>query len=288
MAEDPIPVVVFSATTGAADAAMRALADGAVDVVTKPRVGLRNFVEDGCTALVETVRGAASARVRRRVFPSPPWQMQRPVAARNVPPVRGTHQLIAIGASTGGTEALATVLRELPADAPGVAVVQHMPEGFTAAFAARLDAACTVEVKEARPGDRLTRGRVLIAPGNRHLVVRRSGEHYVADVLDAAPVSRHRPSVDVLFGSVAEAAGAAAMGVILTGMGSDGATGLLEMKRRGAHTLAQAEASCVVFGMPKEAIARGAAVEVLPLERMAAAMLRGREPRCVSVPSPAR
>ena len=178
-----------------------------------------------------------------------------------------------MGASTGGTEALGVVLSRLPADAPGVAVVQHMPEGFTAAFAKRLDGCSQMQIKEAAPGDRLGRGQVLIAPGNRHLVLRRAGDEYIAELLDAPPVSRHRPSVDVLFRSVADVAGDAAIGVILTGMGDDGAAGLLEMKLRGAATIAQDEASCIVFGMPKEAIARGAVDEVIALPQIAPALV---------------
>jgi two-component system chemotaxis response regulator CheB len=180
--------------------------------------------------------------------------------------------VIAIGASTGGTEALEEILAALPADTPGIAVVQHMPEGFTAAFARRLDAGTPMDVKEAVSGDRLHRGRVLVAPGNRHLVLRRAGGEYVAELLDAPPVSRHRPSVDVLFHSVAAAAGPAAVGVILTGMGGDGAEGLSVMKARGARTIAQDETSCVVFGMPREAIARGAVDEVVKLSTIAAVL----------------
>jgi two-component system chemotaxis response regulator CheB len=182
--------------------------------------------------------------------------------------------VVVLGASTGGTEALRAFLEAMPPDAPGIAIVQHMPEVFTAQFAKRLDQICRIEVKEAQPDDRLVSGRAVIAPGNRHLAVRRSGALYFVDVLDGPPVSLHRPSVDVLFRSAARAAGENAVGVILTGMGADGASGLAEMKAAGAHTIAQDEATSVVFGMPKEAIARGCVDEVLPLERIAGAVLK--------------
>jgi len=182
-------------------------------------------------------------------------------------------RMVAVGASTGGTEAVRLLLEAMPPDAPGIAVVQHMPEGFTAAFARRLAETCRIQVKEAADGDRLEPGRALVAPGNRHLTVRREGDRYLARILDGPPVSRHRPSADVLFRSVAQAAGAGAVGVILTGMGDDGAEGLLEMRRAGAFTLAQDEATSVVFGMPKEAIARGAVDEVHPLQRIARVLL---------------
>lgn len=272
MSEAPIPVVIFSATQQA-DTVMQALSDGAVDAVSKPQIGIRDFLEDSYTLLVDAVRGAAGAKlVRRR------GAMLRTGPTPSLPPLRMAPsaeppRIVAVGASTGGTEALTTLLQAMPADAPGMAIVQHMPAGFTGAFAKRLDACCQVHVKEAAHGDRLRPGHVLIAPGNRHLVVRRVGGEYVADVLDAPLVSRHRPSVDILFRSVATAAGASGIGVLLTGMGADGAEGLLEMKRSGAATLAQDEASSVVFGMPKEAIARGAVDVVLPIDRIAGAVL---------------
>ena len=273
MAEDPIPVVIFSSTTGAVDAAVSALAEGAVDIVTKPQIGIRDFLADSRAMLVDTVLGAASAKVARRASPRAIVTEDDRSPTRRSLRDRASADVIAIGASTGGTEALLTILEALPVETPGVAVVQHMPEGFTGAFAQRLDASCRVEVKEAAQGDVLARGRVLLAPGNRHLVVRRRGGEYVVDLSDAPRVSRHRPSVDVLFRSVASAVGASAIGVILTGMGSDGADGLLEMKRCGAATIAQDEATCVVFGMPKEAIARGAVDDVVPLERVPSLIL---------------
>lgn len=275
MAEDPLPVVVCSAlATDRAEAAMHALAEGAVAIITKPRVGVQAFLEESAVLIVDTLRGAAEARGLRRIAPP---RAATPGVAPKAAPVRQltitSDRIVAIGASTGGTEALRTVLETMPPDCPGIVVVQHMPEIFTAAFAARLDGICRIEVKEAADGDRILEGRALIAPGNRHTAVRRSGAHYVVEVTDGPLVSRHRPSVNVLFRSVATEAGPNALGVIMTGMGADGADGLLEMKRAGAATIAQDEATCVVFGMPKEAIARGAVDDVLALERIPRALL---------------
>jgi two-component system chemotaxis response regulator CheB len=275
MAEDPIPVIVCSALTGpGTEAALRAMDEGAVDVVNKPRLGVRSFLSDGRTMLIDALHAAAAARLQRRSGPAPAPLEAAPHAASALPVGMTTDKIAAIGASTGGTEALRTILQAMPPDAPGLAIVQHMPEGFTRAFAERLHQQCRIEVKEAADGDRLFDGRALIAPGNRHMAVRRSGAHYVVDVTDGPLVSRHRPSVDVLFRSVARAVGSSAVGVILTGMGADGADGLLEMKRTGAATLAQDEASCVVFGMPKEAVARGAVDDLVPLGRIAEHVLR--------------
>ncbi len=274
MAEDPIPVVVCSVlTNGAADVAMRALDEGAVDVVTKPRLGLPGVSDDAASPLIDAVRAASQASVKRRRAATPAVQRGADPSAR--PAVRpvASDAIVAVGASTGGTEALGMLLGALPEDAPGLVVVQHMPEGFTAAFARRLDGVCRISVKEAADGDRVERGRALIAPGNRHVVVRAEGAQWRVRVVDGPPVSRHRPSVDVLFGSVAEAAGRSAVGVLLTGMGRDGAEGLLAMKQRGARTIAQDAATCVVFGMPKEAIALGAVDEVVALPRIASVIL---------------
>jgi two-component system chemotaxis response regulator CheB len=273
MAEDPIPVVVCTATTEcAADVAIRALDEGAVDVVTKPRVGVRGFFEDSATPLVDTLRAAAQASLKRRAAPTP---VRMRAAERSAPPPRRRvkRALVAVGASTGGTDALTVLLGALPEDAPGLVVVQHMPKGFTGAFARRLDGVCRVAVREAADGDRVERGLALIAPGDRHMIVRPEGAHWRVRIVDGPPVSRHRPSVDVLFRSVADAAGAAAVGVILTGMGRDGAEGLRAMKEVGGWTIAQDEATCVVFGMPREAIALGVVDVVAPLSRIAAAVL---------------
>jgi two-component system chemotaxis response regulator CheB len=274
---EPIPVVICSSLAEAGSSvALQAMDDGAVAIVAKPRVGLKGFLEDSATRLIDAVRGAAHVRVRRRAAaPDARHDVGEVVPAKPARTLASTtHKVVAIGASTGGTEALRVVLEAMPPDAPGIAVVQHMPEAYTAAFARRLDELCRIEVKEAVHGDRLVPGRALIAPGNHHLAVRRSGALYFAEVLDGPPVCRHRPSVDVLFRSAAQAAGANAVGVLLTGMGNDGAQGLLELHQTGAHTIAQDEATSVVFGMPKEAIALGGASEVLPLGRIAGVVLR--------------
>jgi two-component system, chemotaxis family, protein-glutamate methylesterase/glutaminase len=279
MSTDPIPVVVCSALTGpGSEAALRALEEGAVEIVTKPRLGVQGFLEDSATLLTDAVCGAAKARVRLRAPAAAPREPS--VSAKEAFPARftplsvTTDRVVVVAASTGGTQALVRLLEEIPPDGPGLVIVQHMPEVFTAAFARRLNGICRIEVKEAENGDRVLEGRALVAPGNRHTRLRRTGMHYAVDVTDGPLVSRHRPSADVLFWSAAQAAGVNVIGVILTGMGSDGADGLLEMRLAGAHTIAQDEASCVVFGMPGAAIARGAVHEVQPLPRIAAAILR--------------
>jgi two-component system, chemotaxis family, protein-glutamate methylesterase/glutaminase len=279
MAEDPIPVVVCSGLAArGTEVAIRALEAGAVEVLAKPQLGVSDFLHDSAATLIETIRGAAEARVKRRapvatVLPRHSADLVLPRRAA-LPPAPAADLLVAIGASTGGTEALRLLLEAMPEDAPGILIVQHMPERFTAAFAARLDKSCRIAVKEAEAGDRVLRGRALIAPGNRHLLVRRSGVHYAVELSDGPPVSRHRPSADVLFRSVAQAAGPYAVGVILTGMGDDGAAGLLEMKQADAATIAQDERTSVVWGMPKEAIVRGAVDEVLPLASITSAILK--------------
>jgi two-component system chemotaxis response regulator CheB len=274
---EPVPALICSRLVGPnTEVALQALERGAVGVVTKPTLGVKGFLFDSAEQLVEAVRGAVHARVLQRAA-APPPRCDASVVLLPRPPTTlatSTKTVVVIGASTGGTEALRAILEEMPPDASGIAIVQHMPEVFTGAFASRLHARCRIEVKEAAQGDRICSGRALIAPGNHHLAVRRSGEDYFAEVLDGPPVSRHRPSVDVLFRSAAQAAGPNAVGVILTGMGDDGARGLLEMRQAGAHTIAQDEATCVVFGMPREAIAAGATCEELPLSSIAAAVLR--------------
>ncbi len=270
MAEDPIPTVICSGVAvRGTEAALRALDEGAVGIITKPKLGVRNFLYESGVVLTDMVRSAARARIRRRF--SPPLLPRREPATLPPQPFSpgfSSKRLVAIGASTGGTEALTEILTAMPADAPAIVVVQHMPEVFTAAFAQRLDRECKIEVKEAEQGDRITPGRALIAPGNLHMSVRRRGAQIFADISEGPLVSRHRPSVDVLFRSVAQAVGADALGIILTGMGNDGARGLLEMKNAGAETVAQDEASCVVFGMPREAIACGAVDVMLPLSEV--------------------
>jgi two-component system chemotaxis response regulator CheB len=277
MATDPIPVVICSALAGrGTQTALKALEEGAVEIVAKPRVALHDFLTESTEMLIETIRAAAHARPRprrpsmiieKRLSPDVILPIARPTLART------TRKVVAIGASTGGTEALREILEGMPGDAPGMVIVQHMPEVFTAAFAQRLNQTCRMEVKEAADGDRIFDGRALIAPGDRHVLVRRDGAEYRVQLNDGPLVSRHKPSVDVLFRSVAQAAGSNAIGVILTGMGNDGSTGLLEMRNAGAITFAQDEASCAVFGMPREAIARGAVQSVHSLSAIGAAIL---------------
>jgi two-component system, chemotaxis family, protein-glutamate methylesterase/glutaminase len=280
MTHTPVPVVVCSGLTGPrTEEAIRALEFGAVDIITKPKVGLRGFLEESAVLLEDTVRAAATARVNKfRLLRGKSSKSNSadvvipPVALPASGPLR--EKIIAIGASTGGTEALLQVLEQMPENCPGIVAVQHMPEGFTAAFAKRLNGICRIEIKEAADGDKIVPGRAYIAPGNRHTLVRRLGPSYFLEVRDGPLVSRHRPSVNVLFRSVAQAAGSSAVGLLMTGMGDDGADGLLEMKQADAFTIAQDETSCVVFGMPREAILRGAAEEILSLSKIPTAILR--------------
>jgi len=289
--EDPLPVIICSALTGPdTSIGLQALEEGAVDVVSKPRLGVREFLHESAIILIDAVRAAARSTERRSLRPAmvatPRFNRDAIPTEKSALPLRVTSdQVVAIGASTGGTEALRMVLESMPTDAPGLVVVQHMPEGFTAAFAKRLNQTCRIEVKEAANGDRIAAGRALIAPGNLHTFVRRNGTQYVVEVTDGPLVSRHRPSVDVMFRSVAQSARLNAIGVIMTGMGNDGAEGLREMKQAGAYTIAQDEASCVVFGMPKEAIERGAVDRVVNLSGIAAAILNGRTTEKMSVRS---
>jgi two-component system chemotaxis response regulator CheB len=274
MAEDPIPVVVCSGRVGkGSELALRALEEGAIEIVTKPAFGVREFIEESAARFIDTVRGAARARIRSGKAPRlRAARVHTGDLSRMFPHAlqdrRSTESVIAIGASTGGTEAIRAVLEAMPSNAPGIVVVQHMPEGYTGAFAERLNGLCRIEVREATDGDLLTEGTALIAPGNRHMRLRRRGPTFAVEVSNGPYVSRHRPSVDVLFQSVASYAGPRGVGILLTGMGKDGAAGLLEIKQSGGATIAQDEASCVVFGMPREAIALGAACEILPLEEI--------------------
>ncbi len=282
MAQRPIPVVICSTLTErGSETMMQALEAGAVDVVTKPRVDTAQFLHDSRMRICDAARAAGQARLRRGAARS--MQVEAKLSADVIlPPAKArgvtqlTDRIVCIGASTGGTEALRTVLQALPAESPGIVVVQHMPEKFTLAFARRLDGLCAVSVKEAEEGDAVLPGQVLIAPGNRHMLLQRAGTHYRVTLNDGPHVCRHRPSVDVLFRSAAQNAGGNALGILLTGMGDDGARGLLEMRNAGARTIAQDEETCVVFGMPKEAIERGAAEKVLPLERIADEIATGR------------
>jgi two-component system, chemotaxis family, protein-glutamate methylesterase/glutaminase len=277
MSESPLPVVLCSGFAGrGTDLAMRALEEGAVDVIAKPKLGVREFLHESAVLLLDTVWSASEARVSARngFSASPRLSADAVIPLRLCPDSETSAGIIAIGASTGGTEALRVVLSAMPENCPPIVVVQHMPENFTRAFADRLNRECTIDVKEASDNTALRRGLALIAPGNSHLLVGRKGKGLVANIVDGPLVSRHRPSVDVLFRSIAIAAGKSAVGVLMTGMGDDGAAGLGEMKAAGAVTIAQDEATCVVFGMPREAILRGAASFVLPLDRIAEQSLK--------------
>jgi len=275
MAEAPIPTVICSSlSTEGSRVALDALAAGAVAIVAKPRLGLKQFLEDSRLEIVTALKAAARSRPQRGAAPRP---LGPAPAAAHRASVPGLHALsvnkpVVIGSSTGGTQAIEQILLALPGDAPGIAIVQHMPEKFTAMYADRLNNICAMRVKEAKDGDRLERGVVLIAPGGRHMQLQKRGGQYYAVVLDGPPVNRHKPSVDVLFRSLADATNGDALAIMLTGMGDDGARGMKQLHDLGVRTLAQDEASCVVFGMPKEAIRLGAVDQVMPLDAMAAAI----------------
>jgi len=278
MAEHPTPFVVCSslAEKGAATT-MEALASGALSIITKPKLGVKQFLQESGDDIVTAVRAAARANMRR-VHPGTiqPTVTQKLTAdavlaakaAGNVAMAATTDKVIAIGTSTGGTQALEAVLTVLPATVAGIVIVQHMPEKFTAMFADRLNSLCKIEVREARDGDRVMPGRALIAPGGRHMMPKRSGAQYYVSVVDGPVVNRHKPSVDVLFRSVAQVAGRNALGIIMTGMGDDGARGMKEMHDAGAQTVAEDESTCVVFGMPKVAIDMGGVDKVTPLDKI--------------------
>ncbi|MTW20955.1 protein-glutamate methylesterase/protein-glutamine glutaminase [Allochromatium palmeri] len=276
MGERPTPVIICSTLTEkGAEITMQAMSAGAVDIIAKPKVGLRQFLEESKTLLGDAIKAAGHARMERvssgsraktAMTPTQKLPADAVLAERASLPIAGTtERVVAIGTSTGGTQALEYVLTRLPRTAPGLVIVQHMPGQFTAAFAARLDQLCQIEVREARNGDRVIPGLALIAPGTDHLLLRRSGAQYRVEVKGGPLVSRHRPSVDVLFRSTAQAAGPNAVGIIMTGMGDDGARGLLEMHQAGALTIAQDEQTCVVYGMPKEAVKLGGVDAVVGL-----------------------
>ncbi|MBF0130207.1 MAG: chemotaxis response regulator protein-glutamate methylesterase [Alphaproteobacteria bacterium] len=292
MQQRPMPVVICSSLTEeGSETFMQAIDAGAVEVILKPRVGSRQFLLESRIRICDAVKAAAVARLRP-LSPSPlssspaPRLVTKKLSADVILPppdsrttsalARTTERVVCIGASTGGTESLRVLLEALPADAPGTAIVQHMPEHFTTAFAKRLDSLCAMTVKEAANGDNVLRGQVLIAPGNHHMLLKRSGARYYVEIKEGPLVSRHRPSVDVLFRSAARYAGSNALGILMTGMGDDGARGLLEMLQAGAQTIAEDESSCVVFGMPREAIKLGAAQRVVPLERLRDEIVRWR------------
>jgi two-component system chemotaxis response regulator CheB len=274
MAQHPIPVIICSSLTEAgSDLMFEAFEAGAVDIVPKPRIDTRQALLECSGRLRDSVKSAARARVRPRRERRPVIEKKLTADAIMPPPVEGrtrrvTERIVCIGVSTGGTEALNDVLEVLPPNCPGILIVQHMPQGFTAAFAKRLNGVCAINVKEAEDGETVQPGHAYIAPGARHMLLQRTGIRYHIAIKDGPPVSRHRPSADVLFRSAAQYAGANALGIIMTGMGDDGARGLLEMRRLGATTRAQDEESCVVFGMPKEAIARGAVEKVVSLNQI--------------------
>lgn len=268
----PMPVLMVSTLTEkGSEITLRALELGAVDFISKPKLGIAEGMEESAAEITEKIRAVAQARVRN-TFVAPATE-EKFSADAILPSVAGryssTEKLIVVGASTGGTQAIKELLTRLPADAPGVLVTQHMPEHFTKSFADRLDTLCKISVKEAEHNERVLPGHAYIAPGNSHLLLTRSGANYVVKLDQGPLVNRHRPSVDVLFRSAANIAGANAIGIILTGMGKDGVQGLLEMRRAGSFTIAQDEATCVIFGMPKEAIAAGGVCEVLPLQDIA-------------------
>ena len=270
MAERPTPVVICSTLAlSGAKTSIEALAAGAVAIITKPTLGLKQFLVDASDDMVTAVKAAAKANVKKyqpvAAREKNTADVIMPAADKHTAMIQTTERVVALGTSTGGTQALEVVLTSLPRVTPGIVIVQHMPEKFTAEFANRLNGLCKIEVKEAQNNDRVIPGRALIAPGGKHMLLRRTGAQYYVEVMDGPLVNRHRPSVDVLFRSVAKCAGANALGVIMTGMGDDGAAGLMEMRTAGAHTVAQDEESCVVFGMPKEAIKRGGVEKTVTL-----------------------
>ncbi|MDC7226236.1 MAG: chemotaxis response regulator protein-glutamate methylesterase [Spirochaetales bacterium] len=288
MNTNPIPVIMCSSQAEEhSQNALAALENGAVDIIRKPKLGTKQFIEESKIIISDAVRSAAAAgpvkhpakAAQAKAAPSKlrvaPKLSADVILSGNAGHVfETTEKVVAVGASTGGTEALRAFLEALPGNSPGIVIVQHMPEKFTASFAERLNSLCEVKVKEAANNDSVLRGHVLIAPGNKHMLLKRSGARYYVEVKDGPLVSRHRPSVDVLFRSTARYAGKNAIGIIMTGMGDDGAVGMLEMKQAGAYNIAQDEASCVVFGMPNEAIKKGGVDSVIPLKEIPAVMLK--------------
>ena len=279
MSQHPIAsVIISSLAEGGSETALRALDYGAVEIITKPKAGTKEFIEESAILICDAIRAAAIAKLRKPHAPLPVSQklsadavLTKVKATKAM--LRTTEKVIVVGASTGGTEAISEFLMSMPPDSPGIVIVQHMPEKFTASFAKRLNSVCAISVKEAEDNDTVIRGRALIAPGNRHMLIKRSGARYYVEIKDGPLVSRHRPSVDVLFRSAAMYAGKNAIGVILTGMGDDGARGMFEMKEAGSFNIAQDERTSVVYGMPKEAVKTGAVDCVLPLKTIASRVL---------------
>ncbi len=285
MSQHPLPVIICSTLTEkGSDLTLQAMECGALDIITKPKLGTKQFFEESRVRICDAVKAAAEAKLKNLSSPQRSSVKVEPKrSADSVLPqgrakpaemFRTTEKVVLVGASTGGTEALRVLLEGMPMDSPGIVIVQHMPEHFTTGFAKRLDSLCSITVKEARDSDTVLRGQALIAPGNRHLLLKRSGARYQVQIKDGPLVSRHRPSVDVLFRSGARYAGKNAIGVIMTGMGDDGARGMQEMHQAGAFTMAQDEDSCVVFGMPQEAIRLGCVDLVLPLPSIAGEIVR--------------
>lgn len=282
MSQHPIPVVIISSLTEAGtQTGIRALEYGALEIITKPQMNTKQFIEESQIRICDAIKAAANSKIRRRKITDIPEVQPKLSADVILSPLvsansmlKTTEIVIAVGASTGGTEALTKFLQALPINCPGVIIVQHMPEIFTKSFANRLNEICNITIEEAKNGDAVLPGHALIAPGNYHTLLKRSGARYFVEVQEGPLVNRHRPSVDVLFRSTAKYAGANAIGIIMTGMGDDGARGLLEMKNAGAKTIAQDENSCIVFGMPKEAIKLGAVDKILPLESIAPFILK--------------
>lgn len=280
MAQHPMPVIICSSVAGTGSVnALKALEYGAVEIIAKPRLGVKQFLRESKIRITDAVKAASAARLRRLVRfrkVAPKLTADAVLAkpgGRTV--IRTSEKVVAVGASTGGTEALRIFLQAMPANCPGIVIVQHMPEKFTATFAERLNTLCHIQVKEAADNDSVQRGRALICPGNRHILLKRSRARYYVQVKNGPLVCRHRPSADVLFRSAARYGGPNVIGVIMTGMGDDGSRGMLEMKKSGATNIAQDEATCVVFGMPKMAIKIGAVDKILPLEKIAGAVLSG-------------
>src|SRR5208337_3919249 len=279
MSQHPIPVVIVSSLAEAgSETALKALEFGAVEIIQKPRMGTKQFLEESKVLVCDAIKAASAARIKpvsaKPLSVAPKLTADAVLAKPSTKAMlRTTEKIVSVGASTGGTEALRVFLEAMPLDSPGIVIVQHMPENFTAAFARRLNGLCQISVKEAENNDSVIRGRALIAPGNHHVLLKRSGARYYVEIKDGPLVCRHRPSVDVLFRSAARYAGRNAVAVIMTGMGDDGARGMLEMKEAGAATIAQDEATSVVFGMPNEAIKRGAVDVVLPLQCIAGSVL---------------
>ena len=282
MSQHPMPVVIISSLTEkGTETGLRALEYGALEIITKPHMYTKEFILESKLRICDAIKAAAHAKLKRRNIGYSSIHVEpKHTADAVIPPsfkqsmIKTTEKVVVVGASTGGTEALTDFLTALPPDSPGIVIVQHMPEKFTTSFAGRLNEICQITVKEAKNNDSIIRGKALIAPGNFHTLVKRSGARYFIEVKEGPLVNRHRPSVDVLFRSTARYAGANSVGIIMTGMGDDGAKGLLEMKEAGAKTIAQDERTCVVFGMPKEAIKIGAVDKVLPLEHIASYMLK--------------